>query len=273
MSPQWSEWLNLTTRWFHIVVGVAWIGQTYLFSKLDRAMRPVSEADRRRGIGGRLWMVHSGGFYQVDKQALTPENVPPSLLWFRWEAALTWITGFILLCLVYYSSGVLLPRDSSLSQWAGIGIGLAVLVVGWLLYDLLWMSALAKNEKLAVGICFLALVGLAYGLTYVFSGRAAYIHVGALFGTIMAANVWIRILPDQRRLIAAVSSGEPGDPGLARRASQRSQHNTFMSVPLIFLMISNHFPSAAYGHRYNWLLLIGFVLVGWAARKAMTALD
>ena len=273
MNPHLSEWLNLLTRWFHVVVGVAWIGQTYLFSKLDRAMQPVSQADQQRGIGGRLWMVHSGGFYQVDKQALTPENVPPSLLWFRWEAALTWLTGFTLLCLVYYSSGVVVPRDSGLSQWAGIGIGLAVLVVGWLLYDLLWMSRLGKNERLGVTLCFLALVGLAYGLTQVFTGRAAFIHVGALFGTIMAANVWIRILPGQRRLIAAVSSGEPGDPELAHRASQRSKHNTYMSVPLIFLMISNHFPSATYGQDYNWLILIGFVLAGWAARKAMTTWD
>jgi uncharacterized membrane protein len=271
MNPHLSEWLNLLTRWFHVVVGVAWIGQTYLFSRLDRSMRPTIEADQARGVNGRLWMVHSGGFYQVDKQALTPESVPPALVWFRWEAALTWLSGFLLLWLVYYSGGVLVPMDASLSHAAGIGIGLAVLVVGWFLYDLLWMTSI--GEKSGIALCFLALCAIAYGLTQLFTGRAAFIHVGALFGTIMAANVWVRILPGQRRLIAAVEAGEPADPTLAHRAAQRSKHNTFMSVPLIFLMISNHFPSATYGHRYNWLLLIGLVLLGWGARKVMMLLD
>ncbi|MFQ5742176.1 MAG: urate hydroxylase PuuD [Acidobacteriota bacterium] len=268
MNAYVSEWLNLTLRWIHVLAGILWVGQTYFFSWLDSRMSASTGPSAEEKVAGGVWMVHSGGFYLVKKpEAL--EQLPRNLHWFRWEAAITWISGFLLLGIVYYMGGILVVPASGISIAAGTGIGLGVLLLGWLIYDLLWSSPLGKNELLGGTISFALVVGTAYSLTQVLSGRAAFIHIGAIFGTIMAANVWIRILPAQRQMVAAAKEGKRLDPALAAQAKQRSKHNTYMTVPLVFIMVSNHFPTASYGHHLNWLMLAAFVLVGWAARKVM----
>ncbi len=266
MDFAFKEWLHLLIRWFHVVVGIMWIGQTYLFSWMDSHLEEVDDED----LEGRLWMIHSGGFYRVEKQKLAPSKMPAVLHWFKWEAGLTWISGFLLLWVVYYTGGVLVEYGSDTSVAAATAIGIGTLVGGWIVYDAFWMSPLGRREGLGMVLCFLLVVAIAWGLTQILSGRAAYIHVGGLFGTIMAANVWLRILPGQRQLVAAAEAGTPPDATLAKRATQRSKHNGFMSVPLIFIMISSHFPTASYGHKYNWAMLGVFVLLGWLGRKLMT---
>lgn len=264
LDPTLSEWLNLFARWFHVFAGILWIGTTYYFTWLDAQL---TEAERAAegGEEAQVWMVHSGGFYVVEKRKL-PGTRP--LHWFRWEAALTWLSGMFLLVLVYYLGGALIDPDVyDASDSTAILISLGTLAAAWLVYDLLAQTPLGKNDLVFAAVAFALTVGATYGLTRVFSGRAAFIHVGAIYGTIMAANVWMRILPAQRRTIAAARSGEGFDPALGARAKQRSKHNTFMVVPLIFTMISNHFPVSTYGSRHNWLIMSALILVGWVAAK------
>lgn len=254
MNINWSEWLNLAVRWIHVFAGILWIGQTYFFAWLDRRLRAG------QGEGDRVWMVHSGGFYVVGKQAASEQSA--RLRWFKWEAALTWLSGMVLLVIVYYMGGVLLDADvADIGLGTGIVIGVGSLVLAWVLYDLLWLSPLGRAAPLAAAISYVLVVAVAYGLTQVLSGRAAYMHVGAMLGTIMAANVWMRILPAQRRMVAALREGRSPDAALAERAKLRSKHNTYMVVPVVFVMISNHFP-ATYGHPQGWLLLAALLLVG-----------
>jgi uncharacterized membrane protein len=258
-----DEWLNLALRWFHVFAAILWIGQTWLFTFMDRALQNASESP-----GGKLYMVHSGGFYVVEKrEALQP--LPAKLHWFKWEAAFTWLSGLALLILVYYRGGLLQPAEPRVSEWAAIGIGVAVLLLAWPVYDRLWLSPLARDERVGAAVSLLLIAALAWGLCRVLSGRAAYLHLGAMLGTLMAANVWDRILPAQRRMIAALEAGRPPDLALGERAKQRSKHNTFMVLPVVLIMISNHFPTATYGHAQNWLVLAGLVAVGWAAAKLL----
>ncbi|HEY0006817.1 MAG TPA: urate hydroxylase PuuD [Pyrinomonadaceae bacterium] len=262
LDPDVSEWLNLLTRWFHVFAGILWIGTTYFFTGLDARFTEAEAGDK--ASGAEVWMVHSGGFYVIEKR----QTHEPSrqLHWFRWEAALTWLSGFLLLVLVYYMGGALIDRDvRDISLTMGIIISVSLLVVAWLVYDLMMLSPLGRNGRAFALIAYLLIVATTYGLTRVFSGRAAYIQVGAIFGTIMAANVWMRILPAQRRMIAAIKEGRKPDAALAERAKLRSKQNTYMVVPLVFTMISNHFPVATYGSRYNWTILAGLILLGWLA--------
>ncbi|MCA1630513.1 MAG: urate hydroxylase PuuD [Acidobacteria bacterium] len=281
LSPALSEWLNLLARWFHVFAGILWIGTTYYFTWLDARL---SEAERERGegAGAQVWMVHSGGFYVVDKRK-QPGTEP--LHWFRWEAALTWLSGVFLLVLVYYLGGALTDPDTSerlirkLAHAPGgdfisthyegfaIAVSVAALVVGWIVYDLLAHTPLGKNDFAFAAVTYALVVAASFGLSRVLSGRATYIQIGAMFGTIMAANVWMRILPAQRKMIAATSRGEKLDAKLGARAKQRSKHNTFMVVPAVFTMISNHFPSATYGREDNWLVLSILILAGWLAAR------
>jgi uncharacterized membrane protein len=198
-----------------------------------------------------------------------PDLASRTLHWFRWEAGTTWLSGMALLIVVYYiGGGALVDADvSDISVNVAIAIGVGVLIVGWVIYDLMMISPLAKNEKAVAAIAYLMIVGVTYGLTRYLSGRAAYIHVGALFGTIMAANVWMRILPAQKKMIAAINEGRKPDERLSAQAKLRSKQNTFMAVPVVFIMISNHFPAATYGDRYNWIVLSVLILVGWVAAK------
>jgi uncharacterized membrane protein len=268
INPTLSEWLNLILRWIHVFAGIMWVGTTYYFTWLDARLSEEEKAVANTGETAQIWMVHSGGFYVVEKRKV-PDLVSRTLHWFRWEAGTTWLSGFALLVLVYYvGGGALVDTDvRDISVGSVIGVGIGVLIVGWIIYDLMMLSPLRKNEKAFAVIAYLMIVGVTYGLTHVFSGRAAYIHVGALFGTIMAANVWMRILPAQKKMIAALNAGQKPDDALSAQAKLRSKQNTFMAVPVVFLMISNHFPAVAYGDQYNWAVLAGLILLGWVAAK------
>ncbi|MEA2570199.1 MAG: hypothetical protein QOI24_2200 [Acidobacteriota bacterium] len=253
MNYTLTEWLNLAFRWTHVFAAIMWVGQTFLFTWLDHTLSKE----------GQVWMVHSGGFYIVDKQKV-PEMLPKTLHWFKWEAAITWLSGVSLFILLYYAGGLISAGNPlELTNMQAIGISLASIVVGWFIYDMLWISPLANRWNVAVVISYALLVGAIYGFAHIFSGRAAYLQTGALLGTFMAFNVWVRILPAQRALIAAVKAGQQPNMMLAERAKNRSTHNTFMVVPVVFMMLSNHFPVATYGHAQNWIILAGLVLVGW----------
>ena len=267
MNMEVQEWLNLLARWVHVIAGVMWIGQTYLFNWMERVLTPPEGAGKEN-IAGELWMVHGGGFYLVEKQKW-PELMPRVLHWFRWEAMLTWLSGMVLLGVVYWAGAPLLEYGSDLSRPAGIAISISVLVFGWLAYDFLWSTPLGRHEALGAAVSWVLVTALAWGLSHVLSDRAVYLHIGALFGTIMVANVWMRILPSQRKMIAITEAGGTPDQTLAARARRCSKHNTYMSVPLIFTMISNHFPATTFGRDCGWLILGGFILVGWGAAKVI----
>ncbi|HEX2570015.1 MAG TPA: urate hydroxylase PuuD [Polyangia bacterium] len=270
MDGTWSEWLNLILRWFHVFAGILWIGQTYYFTWLDHRIVEAEAEAVKMAAGGhpQVWMVHSGGFYIVEKQKV-PELLPRKLHWFRWEAAFTWLSGFLLLGLVYYHGGLMVDEMvSNISTSQAILLSVGLLIAGWVVYDLFWLSPLGRSETVGAAICYVLVVGTVYGLSHVFSGRAAYLQLGAMFGTIMAANVWMRILPAQRALIAATKEGKAPDLRLATRAKTRSKHNTFMVMPLVFTMLSNHFPGT-YGSDYRWVVLSVLVLAGWGAAKIL----
>jgi uncharacterized membrane protein len=290
IDPNISEWLNLIFRWVHVFAGIMWVGTTYYFTWLDARLSEEEKAVANTNTAAQIWMVHSGGFYVVEKRKV-PDLVSRTLHWFRWEAGTTWLSGAALLIVVYYIGGGAMidpdVKDSAVAcyqQLLGgklnatfdlslhyygfvVALGCATLVVGWLVYDLLMISRLGKNEKAFAVIAYVLLVGITYGLTRVLSGRAAYIHVGALMGTIMAANVWMRILPAQKKMIAAINEGRKPDDSLSAQAKLRSKQNTFIAVPLVFIMISNHFPAGTYGDRYNWAVLAVLILAGWVAAK------
>ena len=268
IDPTLSEWLNLIVRWVHVFAGIMWIGTTYYFTWLDARLTEEEKAVADTATPAQVWMVHSGGFYVVEKRK-TPDLSSRKLHWFRWEAATTWLSGMLLLVVVYYlGGGALVDRDvSNISVGAAVASGVGLLVVTWVIYDLMMISPLGKNEKAFAVIAYLIVVAVAFGLTRVVSGRAAYIHVGAMFGTIMAANVWMRILPAQGKMIAAIKEGRKVDQTLAAQAKFRSKQNTFMAVPVVFIMISNHFPGVTYGDRYNWAILSVLILLGWIAAK------
>jgi uncharacterized membrane protein len=258
-----SEWLNLLFRWTHVFAAILWVGSTYYFTWLDGQMRKLERATG--GKGGAVWMVHSGGFYTVVKQKTL--GVPPGEVhWFKYEALATFISGFILLNLVYYHGGLMVdPLDPALTPIQASLVGLGTLVFGWIAYDVLARTPLVANDAAFGTLGFGLILATAEGLSAVMSSRATYIHVGALFGTIMVSNVWMRILPPQRRMIAAAARGESFDEALGAGAKQRSKHNTFLAVPTTFIMISNHFPTATYGNHYAVAVLGALILVGWGA--------
>jgi uncharacterized membrane protein len=265
MDSLLQEWLDLVVRWVHVIAGIAWIGSSFFFMWLDSHLE--KPAAPRKGIEGELWMTHSGGFYRVEKIKVAPDEMPRTLHWFKWEAAFTWMSGVTLLAIVYYLGTGLDFLDERLAGLGSVGVtiaGFAVLGIAWLIYDALYMSPLAKTPFAALIGC--ALLGTAaYVFTQFMSGRAAYLHVGAIMGTVMAANVWVRIIPAQRELVAATKAGRQADERFGHRAKQRSVHNNYMTLPVVFIMISNHF-SSTWGHALNWLVLAGLALVGAGVR-------
>lgn len=248
MEPNVREWLNLIFRWTHVVAGIAWIGHLYFFNFVNAQVAKTYDAESRKKV--------------------VPELMPRALYWFRWGAAYTWITGFLLLGIVIYGdAGVVVGPDSPLGSGLASLIGVVILVIGFLVYDALWKS-MAKNEKAGVIVSYALIVILTLGMWFIFSHRATYIQLGSVFGTIMAGNVWMRIWPSQRKIIAAVKGGPAADPAVVALAGLRSKHNTYMSVPLVFTMVSNHFPTV-YGSDFGWLILVILVLVGFGVTKLL----
>ena len=255
-------WLNLAVRWLHFITGIAWIGSSFYFVWLDNHLEEPRE--KKKGMSGELWSVHGGGFYHKQKYAVAPEQMPEKLHWFKWEAYFTWMSGFALLAIIYYLGADICLIDRSkmdLSQMQAIGISLAFLAGGWLFYDGLCRSPIGGNNKLMGIVWFAALTGAAYVLTHIFSDRAAFIHVGAIVGTAMAANVFMVIIPNQKKVVAALTAGETPDPRLGQIGKQRSLHNNYMTLPVLFLMISNHYPMT-FSNPYSWIILAGIALVG-----------
>ena len=259
------DWLNLLARWLHFITGIAWIGASFYFIWLDNHLEtPRDPGDTRVGVGGEVWSVHGGGFYHAQKYKVAPPFIPETLHWFKWEAYSTWLSGMFLLALVYwYGAQVYLidPSVAELSPAAAVGLAAGILVIGWVIYDLLCKSPLGSNERVFAAVLF-ALVGiLAWGLCQLFSGRGAYIHFGAVLGTIMVANVFFVIIPGQKRMVAAAERGEAPDAADGIRAKQRSVHNTYFTLPVLFVMTSNHY-AMTYNHEYNWAILIAISLAG-----------
>ncbi len=257
----WLDWISLFVRWFHVIAGVAWIGASFYFIWLDNNLRTPPKWKQDKGIKGDLWAIHGGGFYEVAKYAYGPEKMPETLHWFKWEAYTTWLSGFALLIIVYYfgaSAYLIDPSVNAMSPATAISLGLGLIFGGLALYEFACRSPLAKYP-LAFGIGLVALVCIvSYLSTQWFSGRGAYIHVGALIGTIMAGNVFFNIMPNQRKMVAAVADKKDIDPNWGASAKLRSVHNNYFTLPLLFIMISNHYPMT-YQHPQNWLVLIAIM--------------
>ncbi len=264
LSIDWAEWLNLGLRWLHLTTGIAWIGSSFYFVWLDNHLKPPAQGS----ASGELWSVHGGGFYHNQKYQVAPPTLPDDLHWFKWEAYWTWISGFSLLVLVYYigaQSFLIDPAKAALSQPAAIGIGLFALGSGWLVYDALCRSPLGAHSRLFGAVWFAILVVAAFALSQVFSARGAYLHIGAMIGTVMVANVFFVIIPNQRKVVAALKAGEEPDPALGKAGKARSLHNNYMTLPVLFIMISHHYPMT-YGATRPWLVLALLGATGVAIR-------
>jgi uncharacterized membrane protein len=263
MDPYANEWLDLLVRWLHVIAAIAWIGASFYFIALDNHLRPPEdEADNERGVGGEAWEIHGGGFYQVQKYRVAPRTLPEPLHWFKWEAYTTWLSGFALLIVLYYvnANRYLIDRSvADLRPWQAIGISVALLAAAWLVYD--GLCRLIPND-LALAAVLLVLVTLAaWGVSHLFSGRAEYIQIGAMLGTMMAGNVVFVIIPAHWELVRAKQAGREPDAAAGLRAKQRSIHNNYLTLPVVFTMISNHFP-ITYGHSYSWLILVALLVIG-----------
>lgn len=266
MGIDLMEWLHLGIRWIHIITGIAWIGASFYFIWLDMSLTPPEKGGRKDkdGVGGELWAIHGGGFYEVQKYRVAPPALPAHLHWFKFEAYFTWLSGFVLLTLLYYFGAEIYLIDRSvadISSDAAILIGLGSLVGSWIIYDFLCKTPLIRHQGVFGLVLFLLLTLAAWGLSQVFSGRGAFIHVGAIIGTIMAANVMMVIMPGQRALVAAAEKGEEPDPTPGLKAKQRSLHNNYFTLPVLFIMISNHYPMT-FGHEFSWLVLAAISAVG-----------
>jgi uncharacterized membrane protein len=262
MQAYLLDWLSLCVRWAHVIVGIAWIGASLYFIWLDNHLEPPRGKIDDPLIAGELWAIHGGGFYRVEKYKLGPAELPAALHWFLWEAYWTWITGFALLIVLYYVNADLYlidPQVMPLSRAAAIGISLASLVVGLGVYEGLCRSGM--SDSVLAAVLFVLLAAAAWALTHVFSGRGAFIHYGAILGTIMVANVAHVIIPGQRRMVQAVSAGREPDPRDGAMGKQRSVHNTYFTLPVVFVMISNHY-AMTYGSRWSWLVLVAMTLAG-----------
>ena len=259
------DWLNLLVRWLHFVTGIAWIGSSLYFIWLDNHLEtPRDSADTDKGVGGEVWSVHGGGFYHAQKYRTSPAPLPANLHWFKWEAYSTWLSGMFLLGLVYFVSAEVYLIDRSvadLSVATAIGSAIAIIAGGWLTYDLLCKSPLANDSRVFAVVLLVLSTVLAWGLCALYSGRAAYILFGATLGTIMVANVFFVIIPGQKQMLAAVERGELPDPAPGLNAKLRSVHNTYFTLPVLFVMTSNHY-AMTYSHDYNWAILIAISVAG-----------
>jgi uncharacterized membrane protein len=254
------EWLNIIVRLMHITFGIAWIGASFYFVFLENALNRTDNV--RDELAGNLWAVHGGGFYYLEKYKIAPKTIPKSLHWFKYEAYFTWVSGFCLLFIVYYFNAKEFLIDKNvldINSFTAIAIGIGSFVAGWLIYDILCKTPLVRKEALFAFTGFIIAIAFAYFYAHVFSGRAAYIHFGAMLGTIMAANVFFVIIPSQKAMVKAAREGKPLNPELGKNAGRRSLHNNYFTLPVLFVMISNHFPGT-YGNKYSWAVLAAITL-------------
>ena len=273
MSAFAADWVNLLVRWAHLIAGIAWIGTSFYFIALDLSLRRREDAPE--GVTGSAWEVHGGGFYRVEKYAVAPPSLPEHLTWFRWEAYLTWVTGFALLVVQFYLDApawLVDPAVMPLGSWQAIAISVASLAAGWAVYTVLCRSKVGANAVVLAVAVFVLFVAATFGYTQVFSARAALVHAGALIGTIMAFNVFMVIVPNQKKVAAALLAGEAPDPRLGDVAKQRSLHNTYLTLPVLLLMVSGHYPMLT-GHPHAWLLVALIIVGGGCARHFLVHVE
>jgi len=265
ISDALRDWLDLGLRWLHVIAAMAWIGTSFYFVLLDQSLRsPKEERDRAAGVGGELWEVHGGGFYHVQKYVVAPPRLPDHLAWFKWEAYTTWLSGFGLMIVLYYleASSTLVKPGSDLDAWVAVVISLALLAAAWLAYDVL--NRLVSDARVLWPILFVLVALSAWGSAELFAPRAAWLQVGAMIGTVMAANVFVVIIPAHWELIRAKEAGREPDPEPGIQAKQRSVHNNYLTLPVVLTMLAGHFPFA-YGADNAWLVLVALMVIGaWA---------
>ena len=259
LIPYGLEWVAMILRWLHVITAIAWMGASFYFIWLDNTIRPPApdSEQAKKGVVGELWAVHGGGFYNPQKYQVAPAELPKQLHWFKWEAYSTWLSGMALLSVVYYFNAQAMMVDKSVAElgsWQAVAIGLGTLLLGWIVYDLLCRSRLGQRDLWFGALVFALIVAAEFGLSKLLSARAAYIHIGALIGTIMVGNVLMVIIPGQRKMVAAMAAGKRPDPGPGLRAKQRSVHNNYFALPVVFIMISNHY-AMTYRNEQAWLVL------------------
>jgi uncharacterized membrane protein len=260
------DWVQVAARWVHVVVAIAWIGSSFYFIALDLGLQKVPHLPP--GATGEEWQVHGGGFYHIQKYMVAPDAMPDHLTWFKWESYFTWLSGFTMLVLVYYLGAELFlidPQVMDLTVWQAVGISLASLAFGWVVYDLICKSRFGDdNTRLMIGL-YIILVGMAWFYTQVFSGRAALLHLGAFTASVMSGNVFFIIMPNQRVVVADLIAGRAPDPKYGKIAKQRSTHNNYLTLPVVFLMLSNHYP-LIFATEYNWVIASLVFLMGVTVR-------
>ena len=270
MSGSW-ELLDLAARWIHVIAGIMWVGNSLLFNWLDRSLLAQATPGQTKRPAGTIWLLHSGGFYYVEKTLLHDERMPARVHWFMWQAYTTWISGALLLVIVYYAGGRAAlgdPTVANLTHWQAVLAGIGALVLGKVVYDAMQGSLARSHPLLAAAIWITALTAIALALTQLLSGRAAFLHVGAMLGTIMAGNVGSTIVPSQKELVASVTEGRGANQEFSDRAKRVSIHNNYFTFPVIILMLASHYP-AVYGHRWNWLLMLVLIAAGAAVRHVL----
>ena len=273
MTATGWELLDFIARWVHVIAGIMWVGNSLLFNWLDRSLRPPETAERGKKALGTIWLLHSGGFYYVEKTLLSDERMPAPMHWFKWQAYTTWLSGMALLLVVYYFGNRAVLADAAvrpLGHDAAVWIGLGSIAAGWILYETMQRWIAPHIPLLAAIVWIAGFTAIAVGLTQLLSGRAAFLHVGAMLGTIMAGNVFFTIVPSQRELVASVTGTGSGSGAASARAKRVSIHNNYFTFPVIALMVSGHFP-AIYGNRWNWLLLIIIVIGGAWVRHVLNS--
>ncbi|TIN77100.1 urate hydroxylase PuuD [Mesorhizobium sp.] len=256
------DWLSFAVRWLHIVTSIAWIGSSFYFVALDLGLR--QRPGMPVGAFGEEWQVHGGGFYHIQKYLVAPTEMPEHLTWFKWESYATWLSGFAMLCVVYYAGADLFlidPNVLAMSVPTGILLSLATIGVGWVVYDLLCRSPLGRSDTGLMLVLYGVLVFIAWGLTHLFTGRAAFLHLGAITATIMSANVFMVIIPNQKIVVADLIAGRKPDPKYGKIAKQRSLHNNYLTLPVLFLMLSNHYP-LAFATQFNWVIASLVFIIG-----------
>ena len=268
MTSSLDMWIEYLLRFSHLVAGIAWIGSSFYFIWLDSSFETPQTP--KRNVEGELFMVHGGFYYQVEKRKIFPGELPKILHWFKWEATLTWITGFFLLIYVFYLNGasLLMSPNFPLTQMQVAGLSLGILVLSWFVYDLIWHPKFENYKPISTVISVFYFCGLIYLNTQVFSGRGAFIQTGAILGSLMLLNVWVRILPGQRRMVKDAENGKVPDYSMSLKSKIRSVHNTYFTFPVLFIMVSNHYP-LVYNHPKNWLVLIVLAVSGALVRHAM----